>query len=71
MLEQITFYTIFGMPMIAYGGIITLLCLLFTAAIPKLQSKHAWATIKLHMTMAKITIALALIHGILGILALI
>jgi hypothetical protein len=70
MLEQITFYNIFGVPLIAYGGMLALVCLLFTAAVPILNQKGInKIPMKWHFIMAKATLALALIHGTLGILA--
>ena len=70
MLNSITYYQIFGLPIIVYGGILTLLSLLFTATISILNKKgihkipFSW-----HPRMARITIILALLHGTLGILA--
>jgi len=69
-LESITYYQIFGKPLIMYGGILALLSLLFTATISILNKKgistipFAW-----HPRMAIITVILAMIHGTLGILA--
>jgi hypothetical protein len=61
---------IFGKPLIMYGGILTLLCLLFTASI-SIMNKNGIHVIPFewHPRMAIITITLALIHGTLGILA--
>jgi hypothetical protein len=70
MLQQITYFQILGKPLIMYLGIITLLSFLFTATIAILNKKginkipFAW-----HPRMAKISIALALIHGFLGLMA--
>jgi len=64
MLQNIILMPILGLPAIAWGGMVTLLCLLYTAY---LGATHG--NIKTHVLMAKITIALALIHGILGVLA--
>jgi hypothetical protein len=69
MLTQITFFPIFGKPLIMYGGILTLLCMFFTAVIPSLQKK--WPShfnFRLHVIMARITIVLALFHGFLGMM---
>lgn len=70
MLEQITYFQILGKPLIMYGGIITLLLLLFTAIIAVLNKKGInKIPFKWHPIMARITIAFAIIHGLLGVLA--
>lgn len=73
MLLNITYYLILGKPLIMYFGIITLLCFFFVAAIGGLvmngKNKPPFITLKTHMLLAKIAIGLALIHGVLGILA--
>jgi hypothetical protein len=67
MLQQIATFQIFGLPLILYGGIITFLCLIMTALVPILNQRNiTHLPFKLHIWMARITIALALIHGILG-----
>ena len=63
-LNQITYYPLFGMPMIAWGGITTVVLFLIT-----LYLGAAKKDVKLHKTMAIITTVLALGHGLLGILA--
>lgn len=68
MLREIAIFPIFGKPLIMYGGIITLFCLVATALIAILNQKgiikqaFGW-----HVWMARITIVLALVHGLLGI----
>jgi len=72
MLNEITFYQILGLPAIAWGGITTLLCLVFTSVIGYYNMKGVNKppiTLKWHKIMATITVLLALGHGILGILA--
>ena len=70
MFEGITYYMIFGKPLIMYGGIITLISLLITASIAVLNKKGITKIpVMWHQRMAMLTVALALIHGILGILA--
>jgi hypothetical protein len=70
MLQDVTYYLIFGKPLILYLGVLTLLFLLVTASIPVLNKRgiriipSRW-----HPVCAGITILLALIHGILGLLA--
>jgi hypothetical protein len=70
MLFKIAYYLIFGYPLIMYLGILTLLSLLCTATLGYL----IWSgkakppiTINTHRFFAYTTIALALIHGALGI----
>jgi cytochrome b561 len=68
MFSNIAFFQILGKPLIMYGGILTFLLMLFTASIPSLQKK--WPKIfsfNLHVLMARITIFLALVHGVLGL----
>jgi hypothetical protein len=70
MFSEITFYPVFGVPLIIYGGLLTLSCLVLTAAIPLLNAKGIrLIPIRWHMTLAKITILLALMHGLFGFLA--
>jgi len=70
MLQDVTYYLIFGKPLILYLGVLTLLFLLVTASIPVLNKQGIRILpIRWHAVCAGITILLALIHGILGILA--
>ena len=69
MLQNITYFLIFGKPLIMYLGIITLLFFLITAALGLMIIKGIGRVpFKWHMAMAVVSIALAVIHGILGIL---
>lgn len=70
MLTQITYFQILGKPLLMYFGIITFLLLLLTAWIGQ-QNKKGITKIPLvwHFRLAKVTITLAIIHGLLGILA--
>jgi hypothetical protein len=70
MFRNITYFLIFGKPLIMYGGILTLSSFLFTALIGFLNY-HGIRKIpfKWHPVMAAISITLAIIHGLLGILA--
>lgn len=70
MLREITFFLIFGKPLIMYLGLITLCSFLITASIGYLIH-HGNQTIlfKWHPRMAFISISLAIIHGLLGIFA--
>jgi hypothetical protein len=69
-LNQITYSQILGKPLIMYLGIIAVLLLLFTALIPVLNKKGVTKfPFSLHPIMARITIAFALFHGLLAVLA--
>jgi len=61
---------ILGKPLILWGGLITLTSLLFTALISVLNNRgNHKIPFKWHSIMARVTVALALIHGTLGLLA--
>jgi hypothetical protein len=69
MFNEITFYPLFGMPLIMWGGIATFIMFFVTAVLgylntqgKKLYSQHIW--------MARISLLFGLIHGGLGILSL-
>jgi len=66
MFKNIAYFLILGKPLIFYFGAFALLSLLFTALIAVLNKKGIQAIpFKWHFRMAKITIILALAHGIL------
>ena len=70
MLQEITYYLIFGIPFIVYLGIITIVMFIITALIALLKRKNKIKiSIKWHFRLAYISIILALIHGFLGIMA--
>jgi len=70
MLQEVTYYLIFGKPLILYLGVLTLLFLLVTASIPVLNKRGIRIIpLQWHPVCAGITIMLAGVHGILGILA--
>ena len=70
MLTELSYYLIFGLPLILYLGIIVILMLLFTALIAILRRKgKTKISVKWHYRLAYITIILGLFHGVLGILA--
>ena len=70
MFQEITYFLIFGKPLIMYLGILTLLVILVTAAIAVMNKKGIriipfwW-----HPVCAGLAILLALVHGLLGMLA--
>ncbi|MBW2992271.1 hypothetical protein KY345_03575 [Candidatus Woesearchaeota archaeon] len=63
-LKNITYFNIFGIPLIAYGGVVTLGFIIATAYTGSKQKP-----IKVHKTLAGVSIALGAIHGLLAILA--
>ncbi|HRY36761.1 MAG TPA: hypothetical protein P5230_02705 [Candidatus Magasanikbacteria bacterium] len=70
MIGQLAFSQILGLPAVAWGGMFTFLCFLFTAYIGY-KNTHGNMTIppKWHFLMAYISLALGLFHGLLGMLA--
>ena len=70
MFQNITYFLIFGKPLIMYLGILTLLAFLFTASIAVMTLKGIRKIpFKWHPRCAACAIVLALVHGLLGILA--
>jgi len=70
MFKEISYYLIFGKPLILYLGIITLVLLLSTAIVGYLFYKRKInLPFKLHIVLAVCTIVVALVHGFLGISA--
>ncbi len=68
MFSDIAGMMIFGLPLIAYGGILTLLCVLVTASISTMNKrKIRIIPMKWHPRMAYVTVILGLIHGFLGL----
>ncbi|MFA5086202.1 MAG: hypothetical protein WC468_01190 [Candidatus Paceibacterota bacterium] len=67
MLSQISYYPIFGKPLIMYAGIITLSSFIATACLG-LMVLRGRAKLNHHLTMVKISFLLALLHATLGIL---
>jgi len=69
MLSQIAYYMILNKPLIFYLGIATYLLFLFTALIPILNNKNVWDIRFIwHIRIAKIAVAIATVHGLMGIL---
>jgi uncharacterized membrane protein len=69
MFAEISYYLIFGKPLIMYVGIITLISFFVTAVIGYMNL-HGMKGIpfKWHPRMAALSLALAVIHGIMGVL---
>jgi hypothetical protein len=68
MIHQIALTTILGIPLVAYGGIFTLLSFLFTASIGY-ASHHSikYLPFKWHPRMVVLSFILAIIHGLAGL----
>ena len=70
MLQDISYYLIFGLPFILYLGVVVILFLFFTSLIAFLRRKSKTKiSIQWHYRLAYITILLGSIHGLLGLLA--
>ena len=68
MIQNIAFTLILGKPVVMYGGILTLLLLLFTATVGALNFKGiSIIPFKWHPRLAALTIIIALVHGLLGL----
>jgi hypothetical protein len=69
MLQEISYYMIFGKPLMMYLGLLVLVCFLTTATIGLLLFRGSTkVNINMHKAMAITSITLAIIHGILGVL---
>jgi hypothetical protein len=70
MLESVTYYTVAGLPLIVYAGIVTLFLSLLTASISILNKRGKnWIGFKWHPRVAYVTIAFAIAHALLGLLS--
>ena len=70
MLQNITYYPIFNIPLIVYIGILTITFVLITASIALLKRKQKIKiSIKWHYRLAYVSILLGIIHGILALMA--
>lgn len=70
MLNEISYMPIFGKPLIMYLGITVLSLFLITAIVGYLvMHNKTKLTFNAHKRMAMIAIAVAIIHGSLGVLA--
>ena len=71
MIYQIAFQVIFGLPLVAWGGLATLASLLITATLGFLyHTGRAHFRFKWHWIAAITTIILGLVHGTIAMLAL-
>lgn len=69
MFQEISYYLIFGKPFLMYLGATTLILLLSTATVGFLYLKGKEIPFGWHVTLAKCTIVVALVHATLGFLA--
>jgi hypothetical protein len=70
MFQNITYFPVLGKPLILYLGILTLLAILFTAVIAVMNKKGIRVIpFRWHPVCAGCAILLALVHGLLGMLA--
>lgn len=70
MLQEFSYYLIFGLPLILYLGVVVILLLFFTALIAFLRRKgKTKISVQWHYRLAYVTLVLASIHGVLGLLA--
>ncbi len=59
---------VFGIPLIVYGGVFTILCFLITASIGILVRKDKWPySFNWHLGMAYFSLTIALVHALLAI----
>ncbi len=68
MLANITYFPIFGKPMIMYLGLLVLTSFIVTGFVGR-SVHHGNMDFKWHMFMIKISFTLAGIHAVLGVLA--
>lgn len=70
MLQEITYYLIFGIPFVVYLGIITIVIFVLTALLALLKRKgKIKISIQWHYRLAFLSIILGIIHGFLGVIA--
>ncbi|KYC44663.1 MAG: hypothetical protein APG10_01540 [Candidatus Methanofastidiosum methylothiophilum] len=69
MLNQISYYPILGYPLILYLGIIALILFLMAVSISTALKGKIKSHFKIHRRIAIISILIALVHGLMGILA--
>ena len=68
MLSQIALTKILGLPLVAYGGMFALLLIMVTGYIGhSLMKGEQKFSLKLHKNMFWVTLAVGIIHGIIGL----
>lgn len=69
MVASIALYKIFGLPVIAYGGMFTMLLLLIAAILGTMVLKgNTKISVKCHVNLARIALILGIVHGIVGVM---
>jgi len=68
MLNEISYYPIFGYPFILYLGAIALILFLIAISISTIFKSKIKNHFKTHRTIAIISLVIALVHGIMGLL---
>jgi hypothetical protein len=65
---SIVYYQIFGLPLVGWLGIVSLALLSATALFPWLKN-HGWIKVSFiwHPRLAKLAVAVAIIHGIVAL----
>lgn len=70
MFTEVTYYPILGIPLIVYGGLATMLLILFAGAIGfGTRTGRFNVSVEWHYRIAYVAIAAGLMHALLGILA--
>lgn len=69
MLNQISYYPLFGYPFILYLGATALILFLIAMSISTIFKGKIKSHFKTHRMIAIISIVIALIHGLMGLLA--
>ena len=68
MISQIALTKIFGLPVVAYGGMFTLLLILITGYVGhSLMKGEQKFSLKTHKNLFWLTLIIGIIHGIIGI----
>jgi hypothetical protein len=69
MLDNISYFLIFGIPFIVYLGIITFFMIILTAVLAILKRRGKMSlSIKWHFRLAYVSLFLAILHSFLGVL---
>jgi len=69
MFNQISYYPIFGYPFIIYLGILAIILFLIAVSISTIFKAKIKSHFKTHRTIAIVSIVIALVHGLMGLLA--
>lgn len=69
MLNEISYYPIFGYPLIVYIGLLALISFIAAALVPTFLKSNIKNHFKIHRKLAGISILFGLIHGVLALLS--